>query len=290
MIRHLLRSTLALLGAVALTSLVSAQTAAPLAFPAPSPAATIKQRVGITDIEITYARPSAKDRQVFGSLVPYDQIWRTGANSATKITFSTDVALNGAAIPAGTYELFTIPGADSWTVIVHKNLSQWGNYAYQAENDIARATATPVALSTPVETFTISFGDLRDDSATLNLAWENTLVPVKLTIDTKGILVPQIAATMASDEPKKPYFAAAMFYFENDIDHARALAWMNAGLAEQPNAFWMIYRKGLLLAKMGDKDGARAAAHASMELAQKREGALRDEYLRLNQALIASLD
>jgi hypothetical protein len=276
--------------AVALVASLAAQTpAAPkIDFPAPSPAATLKQRVGITDVEITYARPGMKGRQIFGGLVPYGKIWRTGANTATKISFSTPVKLNGTEIPAGTYELFTIPGEAEWTVIVHQHKSQWGSYTYDAKNDIARVTAKPITLTTPMETFAIGLSELRDTSATLYLAWEKTRVPLKLEVDTVGLLVPQIEAAMKA-EGKKPYFAAAMFYFENNLDLQQALAWMNAGLAEQPEAFWMIYRKGLILAKMGDKTAALAAAKASIELSAKRPGEIQEEYTRLNEALIARL-
>lgn len=285
-----LRSTLVLGAALGLAAgLVAQAPAGPkLEFPASSPNATIKQRVGVTDIEINYARPGVKGRKVFGGLVPYGKIWRTGANTATKLTFSTPVKLNGAAIPAGTYELFTIPGENEWTVIIHKHMSQWGSYQYDAKNDIARFTAKPVALTSAVESLAIGLNDLRDTSATLYIAWEKTRLPVKLEVDTVGILRPQIEAAMKA-EGDKPYFNAAMFYFENNLDLKQALEWMNAGIAKQPEAFWMIYRKGLILAKMGDKAGAVAAAKQSMELAGKRSGELKEEYTRLNEALIASV-
>lgn len=284
----LLRSAL-LLATLAGLGLPSRAADTPkLTFPDASPNATVKQRVGITDIEVSYARPGMKGRKVFGGLVPYGKVWRTGANTATKISFSTPVKLNGAAVPAGTYELFTIPTENEWTVIIHQNKSQWGSYAYDAKNDVVRTTAKPTAVANAVETLGIGFADLRDTSATLYITWEKVRVPVKIEVDTVGLLRPQIEAAMKA-EGKKPYFPAAMFYFENNVDLKQALAWMNAGLAEQPEAFWMIYRKGLLLAKMGDKAGAVAAAKQSMELAAKKDGELKEEYLRLNQALIASV-
>ncbi|WP_414661414.1 DUF2911 domain-containing protein [Horticoccus sp. 23ND18S-11] len=279
---------LAALLSIGSTCVTTAAEAPKLTFPDASPAITMKQRVGVTDIEVSYARPSMKGRKIFGGLVPLGQIWRTGANTATKVTFSTPVKLNGVAVPAGTYELFTIPNAAEWTIILHKNMSQWGSYAYDAKNDVARATAKPVALPTAVESLAIGFNDLRDTSATMYIAWEKTRVPLTLEVDTVGLLRPQIEAAMKADG-KKPYFPAAMFYFENNVDLKQALAWMNAGLAEQPEAFWMVYRKGLLLAKMGDKAGAIAAAKQSIELASKKSGELKDEYVRLNEALIASV-
>lgn len=293
MIPRPLRSALLFIAGSVLATGLFAQAPAPkLAFPAASPAATIKQRVGLTDIEINYNRPGMKGRTVFGGLVPYGEVWRTGANTATKITFSTDVKFNGTAVPAGSYALFSIPGETEWTVILNKVTGQWGAYSYDEKNDLVRVKAKPHALPLPVETFMIAFNHVGESSALLELAWEKTLVPVKIEVDVVGQLVPQIEAVMASAEPKKPWFSAAMFYFENDLDLKKAAAWMDAGLAEQPNAFWMIYRKGLVLAKMGDKAGARAAAQQSLGLVQsddKSPASLKDEYTRLNNALLASL-
>ena len=294
MIPRLLRPVLSLFaGSVLVTGLFAQAPAPKLEFPATSPAATIKQRVGLTDIEINYSRPSMRGRKIFGALVPYGEVWRTGANSATKVTLSTAVKFNGTAVPAGTYALFTIPGQAEWTVIFNQVSGQWGSYAYDAKNDVARFTAKPIALNNPVETFGISISELANDSAaTLALSWENTRVPMKVEVDVVGALVPQIEAVMASAEPKKPYFASAMFYYENNLDLTKAVTWMDAGLAEQPNAFWMIYRKGLLLEKKGDKAGALAAAQKSLEAvrnapADKTPESLKAEYVRLNEALLA---
>lgn len=287
----LLRSGLLFVSSLCFIAGLSAQTpAAPkLEFPAPSPASTLKQRVGITDIQVDYSRPGVKGRKIFGGLETYGKVWRTGANSATKISFSTAVKLNGTAIPAGEYALMSIPGKDEWTVIINKVTGQWGAYAYDEKNDVARIKAAPVTLPGLVETFTIDIGDIRDESATLSLAWENTRVPLKLEVDVTTALVPQIEAVMASAEPKKPYLQAAMFYYAHDLDLKKALGWINTGIAEQPEALWMIYRKGLILAKMGDKAGALAAAQQSLALAEKASGGIKDEYTRLNNALIESL-
>jgi hypothetical protein len=148
----------------------------------PSPACTLKQRVGMTDIEIVYSRPGVKGRTIFGGLVPYDKVWRTGANEATRITFSAPVKLNDTDVPAGTYALFTIPGEKEWTIIVNKGARQWGAFRYDEKADLMRVKATPVKVAEPVETFTIDINDIRDDSATLNLIWEKTRVPVKLSV------------------------------------------------------------------------------------------------------------
>ncbi len=286
----LLRSGLLVLSSLCFIASLSAQTpAAPkLEFPAPSPASTLKQRVGITDISVEYSRPGMKGRVIFGDLVPFDKVWRTGANSATKISFSTEVKLNGTAVPAGEYALFSIPGKTEWTVILNKVTGQWGSYAYDEKNDVARIKTMPVALPAAVESFSIGLGDLSQHSAILYLMWEKTRVPIKVEIDTVGLLAPQIEAAIAADG-KKPYFPAAMFYYENDLDLKKAAAWMDLAVAEQPEAFWMIYRKGLIHAKMGDKAGALAAAQKSLELAATQKGEIKEEYTRLNNALIASL-
>lgn len=292
MIISMHRFLLSIVAGLALANGLFAQAPAvpKIEFPAPSPAATIKQRVGLTDIEISYSRPSMKDRQIFGGLLPFGVVWRTGANTATKMTLSTAVKFNGAEVPAGTYEIFTIPGQAEWTFIIHKNMSQWGSYAYDPKNDVARVTAKPVVLAAPVETLAIGFNDLRDESATLNIAWENTRVPVKLEVDVTSILVPQIEAVMASSAAKKPYFSAAMFYLDHNLDLKKAAGWMDAAIAANPGAYYIVYRKGLLLEKMGDKEGALAAARQSMDGANKDQGALKDEYVHLNEMLISRLE
>jgi hypothetical protein len=291
MLNQLTRS-LVLLSCFAVGTLtVAAQTpAAPkVDFPSASPAATLKQRVGLTDIEIAYSRPSVKGRKIFGGLVPLGEVWRTGANSATKITFSTPVTLNGTAVPAGKYELFTIPNPNEWTVIIHKDTSAWGAYTYDAKNDVARISAKPSATPSLVETFAIGFADLRDESATLYLTWENVRVPMKVEVDVKAVLIPQIEAVMASDAAKKPYGQAAMFYLDHGLDLDKAASWMDQAISENPKAFYLNYHKGRILAKKGDKAGAIAAAQKTVELATQMGGPIKDEYVRLSEALIASL-
>lgn len=284
--RTLFASTLAL----ALVAGLAAQAPAPkLEFPAASPTATLKQRVGVTDIEVVYSRPSLKGREAFGKLEPYGAVWRTGANNATRITFSTDVKVQGSPLVAGTYELFSIPGPSEWLVIFQKAGKQWGAYAYKAENDTLRVTVKSVALAAPVETLTIDLNDLRDNSATLNITWDKTRVPVKLEVDVSS-LIPQIEAVMAGAGEKKPYVQAAMFYLDNNLDLKKAVQWMDAAIAAQPETFYLVYRKGLILEKLGDKAGALAAAQASLAAAEKSKmPALRDEYVRRNNELIARL-
>jgi hypothetical protein len=253
-------------------------------FPAPSPACTLKQRVGLTDIEIVYSRPGVKDRAIFGSLVPYGQVWRTGANNATKITFSTPVKLNGTEIAAGSYSIYTIPGESEWTIIINKDTGQSGTQ-YDEKADVARFKATPVTMTKPMETFVIEFTDIRDESARLNLVWENTLVPIKFEVELTGQLVPQIEAVMASDAKPKPYYQAAMFYYDHGQDLSKASKWVDAAIAER-EAHYIVYLKAKILAKLGDKEGAIAAAKRSTELAIKAKDT---GYVKLNEDLISSL-
>ena len=233
-----------------------------------------------------------KNRTIFGGIVPYGQVWRTGANQATKITFSTPVKLEGNDIPAGTYALFTIPGETEWTIIINKNATQLGRFQYNQKDDLVRFKVTPVTLAdTTLETFTIEFNHIRDESAVLNLVWEKTVVPIHLTVDVASKLVPQIEAAMAAPGKKSDgfYFQAATFYYNHDLDQKKALDWVNAGLADNPRiAYEMLHLKAQILAKQGDKAGAIAAAKQSTELAIKAEGP-GSSFVKMNQDLISSL-
>jgi len=254
-------------------------------FPAASPACTLKQRVGLTDIEIDYSRPGVKGREIFGGLIPYGKVWRTGANQATKIVFSTPVTLNGTQIPAGTYALMTIPDKNEWTIIINKGAEQWGAYKYDEKSDVARIKAKPISIDNPVDTFTIQIGQIQDDSSVIDLVWDKTKVPLKLQVDYKDKLTAQIEAEMASDDKKKPYFQAAQFYYNNGLDLHKALQWADAAIAER-DTFFTVYLKAQILAKLGDKEGAIAAAKRSSELAVK---ANESSFVKLNADLISGL-
>jgi hypothetical protein len=256
-----------------------------LEFPAPSPACTLKQRVGLTDIEIDYSRPSVKGRQIFGGLIPYGQVWRTGANAATKLILSGPVKMNGTQIEAGTYALFTIPGESDWTIIINKGADQWGAFQYDEKKDVARFKATPIDLGFPVESFLIDINHLRDDSAMLNLIWDKTVVPIRLEMDVATKLVPQIETAMAAEGDKKPYYQAAQFYYDHGQDLQKASKWVDAAIKER-EAHYIVHLKAKILARLGDKPGAIAAAKRSSELAVAAHD---PGYVKLNDDLIASL-
>jgi hypothetical protein len=245
-------------------------------FPAPSPATTLKQRVGVTDIEIVYSRPSLRGRKIYGAMIPFGEVWRTGANAATRVTFSTAVKLQGTALAAGAYELFTIPGQDEWTIIVQKlpEKASWGAYSYKKENDTARMKAKPVTTPTPVQSFAIGISDLRDTGATLYLAWENTRVPLTLEVDTVGMLLPQIKAAIADPGPKtwNFYYGAASLLYDNDGDSAQALNWVDESLKLRADYAGTLLLRTRLLAKLGRNAEAKATAAKTVEAGLKLEG------------------
>jgi len=245
-------------------------------FPAASPACTVKQRVGVTDVEIVYSRPSLRGRKIFGAMIPYGEVWRTGANAATRVTFSTDVKLQGTALTAGAYELFTIPGKEEWTIIVQKlpEKASWGAYAYKKESDTARMTVKPLTLATPIESFAIGISDLRDTGATLYLGWENTRVPMKLEVDTVGMLVPKIKAAIAAGEAKSWtfYSGASSLLYENGGDLEQALAWVDESIKLRNGYPGNLLLKTRILAKLGRNAEAKTVAAKAAEAGLKVEG------------------
>jgi hypothetical protein len=259
-------------------------------FPAPSPKAKVEQQVGLGTITVNYSRPGLKDRDVFGSLVPYGQIWRTGANAPTTITFSEDVTVEGTAVPKGTYVLATIPTEDEWTVILNKNAELKNFNEYDQAQDLARFQVEPLELSSPVETFTIDVGHLRDDSAVVTLTWGDVQVPLSVGLNTQAQVMQGIEKAMASGETQTAgvYANSAFYYLNNGGDLQQALQWMDKALELQPEAFYYAHRKALILAELGRKEEAKAEAMRSMKMAESVP-AFREEYTWRNKQLIESL-
>lgn len=256
-----------------------------LEFPSPSPLSTLKQRVGLTDISIVYSRPSARGRPIFGGLLPYGKVWRTGANAPTILSFSTPVKLNDTPVAAGEYALFTIPGETEWTIILNKD-TKGSPLDYHESNDVVRFTAPAVKIAENIETFSIMVNAVRDDSARIDLIWEHTAVPIRLNLDLVGQLQPKIEAVMSAEGDRKPYYQAALFYFDHNLDLQKAKEWVDAAV-KQNATYYNTYNQARIHAAAGDKEGAIAAAKRSSELAQNAEGA--SGYLKLNQDLIDSL-
>ena len=252
----------------------AAQAAPPkLEFPAPSAHSVLKQRVGVTDVEIEYSRPDKNGRDIFGTLVPFGAVWRTGANAATTITLSDTVNLGGKDIPAGKYALFTIPGADQWTIILSKHAEQFGAFDYQESEDLARFTAKPATLAVPVETFTIGLADVKENSAQLELEWDRTCVSVPLTVDTTGKMQAEITRFAASPDATAGFYAqAANYYLTHHLDLNKALEWINLSIekssAEKSSPLGSFTIKAKIQAALGDKPGALASARKALELAQ----------------------
>lgn len=257
--------------------------------PQPSPLCTFTQKIGLTDIEVQYSRPGAKGRTVFGEVVPLDKFWRTGANQSTKISFSTDVKLEGQTVPAGKYALFTIPGNGEWTVMISKHLGAWKEY--KESTDQVRLRLKTVPLNDPVETFRIELRDLGDETGTLVLEWEKVRVPIKVEVDVVSTVLPEIEkATAPGQTPTAiEYFRYAMFWLNHDQDVNKAAEWVDAGLAQKSDFTWLLmHAKARVLAKKGDKAAALATAKEAKELAIKVEGP-GGAFSLLNDKVIASL-
>jgi hypothetical protein len=242
---------------------------------------TIIQDFGLGKITVVYSRPNTKGRKIFGALEPYDKVWRTGANSATVIKFTDDVKIEGHDVPAGEYGLFTIPNKTEWTVILNKTSKQWGAYTYKESDDILRFKIKPMAMKENMETFTMQFANVLPTSAQLHMMWEKTALAINITTSIDDKVMASIDAAMKTD--KKPYFAAAQYYYENGKDLNTALSWMNEAEKSDPKAPWFKLWKGRVQLKMGDAAGAQATAQAGIDIAKEIKN---DEYVRLNTQLL----
>jgi hypothetical protein len=239
-----------------------------LEFPAASAHAVLKQRVGLTDVEVDYSRPNKNDRQIFGGLVPFDKPWRTGANQPTKIKLSAPLKWGDKEVPAGEYVLYTIPGASEWTLILSKNLKAQALTDHKPEEEAARAKAKPVMIAMPAETFTIDFEDLRANSAVFYLEWDKTRVPLKVTTNDVEKVTKGIDAAVKDGKPQEAgfYYQAASFYLDQNKDLPQALKWVDQAIEKNPKAYFMQQKKAQILARMGNKKEAIAAAEKSIEL------------------------
>lgn len=252
--------------------------------PSPSTPQYVKQDFGLSSIELSYSRPDVKGRKIFGELVPFGKVWRTGANQATTLTFGDEVTIGGVKIPAGKYGLLTIPGASEWTVIITRQLDVTSPAAYKQDQDVVRVTADVHQLPFSVETFTVLFADVTSSGCNLQLIWDNVVVSIPITTDVDSKVMKQIDNTLVKDN--RPYYAAAFYYLENGKDLNKALEWFDKAIAQDPTAFFAVYQKARCLAKLGRKQEAIATARQSIELSKKANNA---DYVALNEKLIASL-
>src|SRR4051794_37585715 len=230
-----MRKALLFISILMTTAALAQQTAPAVKYPRLSQHAVLTQTIGTTDMTIAYSRPGVKGRKVWGALVPYGQVWRTGANEATTIAFSDDVTINGQKLPAGTYSLHTIPGEKEWTLIFNSVSNQWGSYSYDEKKDTLRVKATPTTASF-VEWMNFEVPMLSTDQATVALRWENVAVPFVVNSNTTqkvlAAAAPAIAAAKADDW--QTAYRAANFAFDNNM-MSEATQWTDASLKANEN-------------------------------------------------------
>lgn len=275
---------------IVLLALICLTTDAQIQTPAASPAGSVSSTIGLTDVSIEYYRPRLKNRKIFGEkdvMYPHGTIWRTGANSGTKISFSDDVKVEGIAVPKGEYLIFTWPGATEWTVSLYKDLSLGGNTEdYDKSKEAANFKVKSEKTARPVETFTISIDDIAADnkSGFVTLAWENTAVKFKIETDYDAKVMKSIEANTKVNPNN--YFQAAVYYLENGKDLKKALEWINIAAEANPKAFWVLHQKAKIQKALGDKKGATETATASLNAAKE---ARNRDYQTMNEDLIKSM-
>lgn len=252
--------------------------------PAPSPTQTIIQEFGLGKISLTYSRPNTKGRKIYGNLVPYNKLWRTGANAATTISFTDAVDFGGKKIDSGTYVLYTIPGVDSWEVILNKGLSNWGTEGYKESQDVIHFKVDPIKIKLPVETLTMQFVNIKPESCELHINWAKRGISIPVTTNIKDRLKAQIEAAMQTD--KKPYWQAAQFYKEYENNLTKALDNCTKAIETTDKPYWIWLYKAKIQKEMGDKNGAKASAEKSLELSKEAKN---DDYVKMNEDLLRKL-
>lgn len=251
--------------------------------PQPSPKSVLNQVVGLTDVTVDYSRPSSKGRVVFGDLVPFGKLWRTGANANSTVSFSDDVVINGTTVKKGKYAIFTLPKADMWEVILYTSTDNWGLPENYDVNKVAVSlNVDPVMLNNTVETFTIGINNITNDSATLDISWEKTMVSVKFEVPTQKAAMASIAKVLAGPTAGD-YFSSAQYYYQSNGDLNKALEYVNKAVsmvkAGDDVPFWHLRLKSLIQGKLGDKKGAIETAKLSLAGAEK-EG--NQDYVKMN--------
>lgn len=262
-----------LIAITALTLLASIANAQ-VNMPAASTTQTITQDFGMGRIELTYSRPGLKGRQVFGTtseLAPYGKPWRTGANAATKIHFSDNVTISGKNLDSGNYVIYTIPNKTQWDVVFSKGTAYPGSEGFKESDDVVRLKAPVGTVKDKIETFTMQFANVKNESCELHLMWGNTDIAVPISTNIKDRIRTQLEAALQGD--KKPYYQAANFYYEYDKDYPKALEYINKAVAENPTAYFMFLQKARIQKDMGDKTGAKASALKTIELAKTAKNA-----------------
>ena len=264
----------------AMAGLLSLTMGAQIKTPQPSSTQKLSQQVGLTDVALEYSRPSMKGRTVFGDLVPYDALWRTGANKNTVVTFGDDVTVSGKELKAGSYAVFTKPGEAVWEVIFYSDTNNWGTPREWDASKVAATVKTEVlTMEAPVETFTMTIDDVHNNGAMLGILWENTYVGVPFEVPTKDIALKSIENVMNGPGANE-YYAAASYYLDEGQDLNQAKEWITKAAELNPKAFWVMRKQSLIHAKLGDTKGAIAAAKKSLAAAEE---AGNQDYVKLNK-------
>ncbi|TVZ55551.1 Protein of unknown function (DUF2911) [Lutibacter sp. Hel_I_33_5] len=251
--------------------------------PAPSPSSKMEQAVGLTDVTLEYSRPGMKGRTIFGDLVPYGKLWRTGANANTKVTFSTDVTVGGKELKKGTYAIYTKPGASSWDVIFYSDASNWGTPRKWDDAKVAAEVKVDVIpMPMDIETFTMTFDDLTNSSAVIGILWEKAYVGIKFETPTDAMVSKGIKKVM-NGPADSDFYSAAVYYLQSGKDIKQAQEWIDKAVAmnSAKPKFWYLRQQSLIHAKAGNKKGAIKAAKASLMHAEKEGNA---GYVKMNKA------
>lgn len=249
--------------------------------PQPSPFTKIEQKVGLTDVTLEYSRPGMKGRKIFGDLVPYGKLWRTGANKNSMITFSDDVVVDGTTLKAGSYAIFVTPNESSWDVIFYSDTNNWGTPRNWDDSKVAaKTTVETYAMPMNVETWTISIDDLTNSSAQIGFIWENVYAGVKFEVPTDSKVSASIEKTMAGPAAGD-YYSAAVYNLTEGKDLEQAKAWMDKAMSmiDKPG-FWQLRQQSLLYAKLGDKKMAIETAKKSLAGAEEAGNA---DYVKMNK-------
>jgi len=258
---------------------------AQLTTPALSPSAKVEQRIGLTDVTIEYSRPSKKGRAIFGGLVPFNEPWRTGANAATKITFSDDVNFGGADVKKGAYALLSKPTDKTWTFMLYPYTV--GNFSTYLESDVIPIMVTADAVKMPspvaVESLMFGFDNLTSTSGEMFLMWDNVIVPVTIKTNTDQTVEANIARIMAGPTAGD-YYSAASYYLNANRNLDQALIWIDKSIAMNNEKFWVLRTKSLIQAALGDRKGAIMTAQRSLELATAEKN---NDYIKMNKDSIA---
>ena len=264
-------------------SFISAQ----IKSPQPSPTATITQKVGVSNISVEYSRPGAKEREIFGGLVSYGEMWRTGANKATKITFNENCVFGGAKIKKGSYSLFTIPGEKEWKVVLNKNTELWGAGEYDEKSQVCSIVTKVIETKDFTESFTIDFGTFQPFTAIMSLKWANTKIDIKIESLAAKKLENQYLELLTKGPSANDYYNGAKFFAENTSEYEMALEWITTAIEKRPDAFWMQFHKARILKLMGNNKESISVANEVIALAKEKK----DDYgyIKRSEDLIKSI-